>query len=296
MTDMHLSSASRARRDRCSWVAVIVVSAGSWFGGEAIAQAPITAVHKAQELAFDYRGSGDALACHELPNRIARILVAVGARDDIDVKVRNCDGFALSDDSMDPLPGRDRMPGSDDGMMTPRDRWGTSSRFGQSNNNRRQSVHVRVKLMMPVEVTPEILAEIEKDKSRRELVSRVTRNPAAAFNEPIIFAAQRQEVTLSSQTIRLEPEDCELLEHMSNQVFRRIGVRVVRRGFSCGSGESSRIAPRVTVEALLPTGGLMPLPDPEKLKTKPGTDSNTESGSAAPEPATEKPPEEKSPQ
>ena len=46
--------------------------------------------------------------------------------------------------------------------------------------------------MMPAQVTPELLKEIEKDKSRRELVSRVTGNPAAAFNDPAARALMQR--------------------------------------------------------------------------------------------------------
>lgn len=265
MMAMHLSKARAAWRDRCAWVALKLIAASSLaFGGQALAQEPITAVYKAQEISFHYRTSRQFLACHELQQRVAHILLAVGARDDIDVKLRNCDAFVTNDDtSMDPTLGRDNAdPWGDDRMGD--DRWGTSSRFRRPGQGRDQSVHVRVRLMMPVEVTPKILEEIEKDKSRRELVSRVTGNPAAAFNDPVVFAAQRQEVTLSQRTIRLRAEDCDLLDQMALQVFRKLDVKVVRRNTNCGPRSESRIPPQLVAEALLPTGQLLPMPAPEK--------------------------------
>ncbi|MET0535799.1 MAG: hypothetical protein ABW171_16405 [Steroidobacter sp.] len=258
MTATHLSK----------WAALMLIACSApALGAEAAAQEPITAVYKAQEISFHYRAPENGLlACHELQQRIANILIAVGARDDIDVKLRNCDTFMLRDDtSMDPM-GRDPM-GRDNTFGD--DRWGTSSssRFRRQSDTRGDSsINVRIRLMMPTEMTPALLKEVEKDKSRRELVSRVTRNPAAAFNDPIVFAATRQEVTLSQRTIRLRAEDCELLEQMSMQVFRKLDVKVIRRSASCAPREQSRIPPQLVAEALLPTGQLLPMPDPEKQK------------------------------
>lgn len=282
MTAMHVSNA--AGKDRCVRVALILISAGAWvFGCEAIAQQPITAVYKAQEVSFQYRSSRQALACHELQNRVANILLSIGARDDIEVNVRNCDAYVMPEDTFqdDPVFGRE--------STDPRDRWNTSSGFGDRDNQRGQSAHIRVRLMMPVEVTPEVLAEIDKDKSRRELVSRVTGNPAAAMNEPIVFAAQRQEVTLSNnRPLRLRPEDCELLEQMAFNVFRKLDVRVVRKNFSCGPRESWKMPPQLTVEALLPTGALLPMPDPEK---KPASGASQEPKAEPAEPTEETAPQ-----
>lgn len=268
-------------------VALALLTVSAWsFGAEPTAQEPITAVYKAQEVSFQYRSSNRFYPCHELQHRVAKILVAVGARDDIDVKVRNCDAFMISDDtSMDPM-GRDNM----DPFERDRDRWGTSSRFRRPGDEREQYSSVRVRLMMPVKVTPELLKEIDKDKSRRELVSRVTGNPAAAFNDPIVFAAQRQEITLSQRTIRLQAEDCELLDQMSTSVLRRLDVKVLRRNFSCGPRDStSRIPPQLVVEALVPTGQLLPMPDPEKEKQKQqetgAAPSDGSSDGSAPKPA-----------
>src|SRR5690606_11880073 len=108
-----------------------------------------------------------------------------------------------------------------------------------------QSAHLRVSAMMPVEVTPEVIAELERDKSRRALISRVTGNPAASLNDPIVFPAARQLVTLSHKTVDLEPEDCELLEQMSSGLFPELDIRVVRRGPSCDRHEVSHIPPRL---------------------------------------------------
>jgi hypothetical protein len=261
---------------------LLAVSSSAW-AAEAVDHQPITAVYKAQELSFQYRSANRMYPCHELEHRVAVILVSVGARDDIKVQARNCDEFALSNDrNIDPMGGRENMDPFE------QDRWGASSRFGRTNDRRReQYASVRVQLMMPVQVTPQILQEIDKDKSRRDLVSRVTGNVAASMNDPIIFEAKRQEVTLSQRTIKLRAEDCELLDQMSNSVFRKLNVKVIRRSFSCGPRDSvSRIPPQLVAEALLPTGSLLPMPDPEKEKQKEKEQAKEQGATTEPAPET----------
>ncbi len=266
-----LSRVNAAWNTRCTGLALALFALGGpGLAAEAAAaeagkDQPITAVYKAHELSFQYRGTSQLYTCPELEQRVALIMIGVGARDDVKVNARNCNfGFMPEEEmSIDPTFGRDRMD----------DRWGGSGRLRQPTRGREQATSIRIEAMFPVEVTPKVLEELDKDKSRRELVSRVTGNAAAAFNDPILFEAQRQEVTLSHRTTRLRGEDCDLLEQMSQQVFRRLNVRVVRRSFNCQG--ASNIPPQITVESLLPTGRLKPMPDPEQEKNK--------SGSAAPE-------------
>ena len=147
---------------------------------------------------------------------------AVGARQDVEVRADDCESFIDPTHMTD--PGRmDR--GSQNSMdpfnrssSSPLDR-ARSSRSDLSDRNRSQSTSVRIRLMMPVEVTPEIVEEVERDKARRELVSRVQGNRNAAMNDAIFFPAELQEVELSYDTIDLEAIDCELLEQLSMARF-----------------------------------------------------------------------------
>jgi hypothetical protein len=200
------------------------------------------AVFNAHEVRFVYRSLVNPLDCSQLRNHVAGILRAVGARDDIKVQVTNCEIFLSPDED----PDWDSW-----GRASPLDRFGPGSERMQISN-------VRIELMFPVEATPAVLAEIDKDKSRRELISRVTGNPLAALNDPIIFPVQRKEVTLSRSTIRLRPEDCELLEQMLPTVFRKLDVKVVRRELYCDPHQRSNFAPKVVVETWWPTGAPTP--------------------------------------
>ncbi|HEV8331275.1 MAG TPA: hypothetical protein VGQ22_07650, partial [Steroidobacteraceae bacterium] len=187
------------RRRFCRSISALAGLLGALaFNCAAGAQDEVAAVFKAHELRFVYRSLVNPLDCGKLRNHVAGILRAAGARDDIKVQVTNCELF-LSPDKDPDWDSWDRD--------SPLDRFGPE-------RDRMQISHVRVELMFPVEATPAVLAEIDKDKSRRELISRVTGNPLAALNDPIIFPTQRREVELSRSTIRLMPEDCELLEQM----------------------------------------------------------------------------------
>jgi hypothetical protein len=213
------------------------------------AQDEIAAVFKLHELQFVYRSLVNPLDCSELRNHIAVILSAVGARDDVKVRVTNCELFLFNE----------RSPASDDW-----DRYGMPRSHFSNDLDRLQTSNIRIEVMFPVEATPEVLAEIDKDKSRRELISRVTGNPLAAMNDPVIFPVQRREVTLSRASIRLGPEDCELLEQMIPTVFRTLNVKVTGRQFSCDTHRRSAFAPKVVVETLWPVG--MPVPGEKQNK------------------------------
>jgi hypothetical protein len=152
----------------------------------------------------------------------------------------------------------------------------------------RQTTPVHIWVMMPVPVTPGVMKEIEQDKARRELLSRVTGNMSVAMNDAILFPATRQQVTLSKETIKLEPQHCELLEQMINNVFRDLDLRAVRKGMSCDPHQRSNFAPQVVVEALLPVGYALPGSEKPKQKEEkepdPPAEGAAEGGQAQPEP------------
>ena len=206
------------------------------------ADEPVPAVWKEHQLSFNYSSSVAVFACKALTGRVGDLLRAVGARDDIKVSANNCD---------------ETLTPASPGVVGPSGRISrpvASSAYPEArlDTTRRQSVFVHVSLMMPTEVTPEVLVELEKDKQRRELVARVSGNPAARFNDPVIFPAERQQVTLSRKTVGLEPEECELLEQMSTTVFRELGVDVVRKRANCDRTRPGLTPPELVVESLMP--------------------------------------------
>lgn len=240
----------------------------------------VVAVWKAREVDFFYRSSVAIFTCSALQDRVMVILRGVGARDDVQVRVDDCGNSIVPPD----IPSNTWDTGNTSNT------WQTpSSRYGTQPTSRQQVSHVRVRLMWPTEVTPEILGELDRDKSRRELVSRVTGNPAAKLDDPVAFKARRQAITLSHKTIGLDPVECELLQQMSTSVFRDLGVRVVRRGSYCNRNSISRIAPQMTVESLIgiPFGtGAQEMPAAGDTEADPSAPAASETAPSEPTPAT----------
>jgi len=238
----------------------------------AAAPEPVTAVWKEHQLSFHYASFAAAYPCHVLRSRIARVLNAVGARPDLSVTLTNCDSSIIeptvaNGDATGWPQNRSGSRPDDPSSVSIRDGagWSQGRSASVSDAYRRseplQVVDARVHLSMPAEMTPAVIAELKADRKRRELITRVTGDPLPLFDDPMVFTAQRQVVTLSHETTGIEPADCELLDQMAMTLFRTLGVRVLRRGYVCDRSWVSRIHPALDVEALLPfpselTGGV----------------------------------------
>jgi hypothetical protein len=225
-------SAGRVRRTT-TWLALALLL----LGVQSKAHEPVPAVWKERKTSFTYVSATAVYSCDALEARVASILRAIGARDDVKVRASNCSEAIV-------LPGvHTNDPG---GWNSPVP---TTGRPPDRHTDHRQSAVVYIRAMVPIEVTEEVLAELKRDKSRRELVSRVTGDPAARFNDPIMFWAQRQPVELSHKTIGIEPEECELLDQLSASVLPELGVGG-DRNLSCDRSGTSRIRPELVVESL----------------------------------------------
>lgn len=251
-------------------------------------QEPMAAVWRERQLQFTYLGFMAVYPCHVLQHRIARVLSAVGARSDLKVALVNCDPSVaaptvVSSDGA----GWPAVPPRGDTSWLPGPLESGSGAYRRSEP--RQVVAVQVRLSMPAAMTPEVIAELKTDRKRREFIAEVTGDPMPLFDDPIAFVAQRKVVTLSNETTGIEPADCELLDQMAATVFRRLGVRVVRKGYTCDRMWVSRIRPILDVEALvpvslLPTGGgpsgasARDRPDPRPSEDPGGTPAKGDAG------------------
>jgi hypothetical protein len=233
------------------------------------AQEPVTAVLKMRESDFVYRSQLYYMSCDDLRNGVAVILRALGARDDVQVRVTNCSMGGVPDLV---VSGGGTGPQSQSGS-TWDNNWDRSTRQQSPmermrNETPTQSIPVHIWAMMPVPADSKVMKEMEKDKARRELISRVTGNMNVAMNDPILFAAKRQQVELSHDTIKLGPEHCQLLDQMITHVFRDFDLKAVRKNLSCDPHQKSNFPPSATVEALLPVGYVLPGSDKHKKKEK----------------------------
>jgi hypothetical protein len=264
-----------SRRSIRSWPASLVAIASLGVACDAMgeqqqaAQEPVTAVLKMRESDFVYRSQLYYMSCDDLRNGVAVILRALGARDDVQVRVTNCSMGGVPDLV---VSGGGTGPQSQSGS-TWDNNWDRSTRQQSPmermrNETPTQSIPVHIWAMMPVPADSKVMKEMEKDKARRELISRVTGNMNVAMNDPILFAAKRQQVELSHDTIKLGPEHCQLLDQMITHVFRDFDLKAVRKNLSCDPHQKSNFPPSATVEALLPVGYVLPGSDKHKKKEK----------------------------
>jgi hypothetical protein len=205
------------------------------------AQEQTSALWKEQELDFYYHSSTAIYSCDALQGRVVSILRAVGASEDLQVTVYECSIFPMQAEGL----ASEALGASIGGIQHQR-------------VDHRQFAHVHIRVKSPVVVTPELLAELDKDKGRRELAARVSGNRAAADEATAQFPAHWQPVSLSRRSLGLAPEECELVEQMNFSVLPKLSVRVVKNHLMCMPHEVSMLQPQLQVEALVKTP-LMPV-------------------------------------
>lgn len=285
---MSRSASSEGLRQRPALLALLLLAIGGRAetqepaaGPETVAaQTPVTAVWQKHEIVFTYQSSIAVYSCDALQNRVASILYAIGARPDLEIKVTGCSRSAV------PL----NVPTVDRARRTTEPASGTSY---LPRHDLQQVSTVHVLLSMPVEMTPGVVEDLKADKSRRELISRVTGNPIPRFDDPIPFAAERRVVRISNKTVGIEPIECELLDQLVTSSFRNLGIDVVRRGYSCDRRRVSKIYPTLDAEVLVPvqfeSRETQQTPAEGEDKTEQTVPANSDEGST--EPGTDQPPE-----
>lgn len=123
---------------------------------------------------------------------------------------------------------------------------------------------VVMRVVGPVEATPEALAERDKNKSVRELVERIrgkSDHPLDSLDE---FPAQWRRVSLSrGRQLDLQPGDCELIDEVKKKVLPKLAVRIVNDDVQCMPNQLTLGQPRLEVESLVE------LPKPDQAAAKP---------------------------
>lgn len=179
------------------------------------ADAPSTPVVNAvwieKDLAFTYMGFTTYYSCDGLRDKVRWLLKEIGARPGFEVRVRGCMN----------LTGPEWMP------------------------------RVEIRAALPMAATPELLAELEKQAPKRELIARVTGQSATETTAQ--FATRWRRITFDpTATSRVEPGDCELMEQLRDAVFVPFGLRLVENRMSCVPKQIVLYGIRLTVEVLEP--------------------------------------------
>lgn len=116
---------------------------------------------------------------------------------------------------------------------------------------------VVMRVVGPVEATPEALAERDKNKSVRELVERVKGKSDHRLDSLEQFPAQWRRVSLTRGRLDLQPGDCELIEELKKKVLPKLAVRIVNDDMQCTPNQLTLGQPRLEVDALVE----LPKPD-----------------------------------
>lgn len=181
--------------------------------------AVVSAVWIERDVTLYYMGFTSYYSCEGLRGQVRSILRELGVRPDFKVTARNC-------------------------VNQTGPEWSPS---------------VRIIAALPVEATPEVLAELASDASKRELVARVQgKSPTEATAQ---FAARPKRVEFrSGGTNFLQDGDCELMEQMRDRVFGPLGVKVVESSLHCVPRQVSINSILMTVEVLEPVPTTNPVP------------------------------------
>jgi hypothetical protein len=110
----------------------------------------------------------------------------------------------------------------------------------------------RIRVAVPAEATPELLAKFAADQSRRELVARVQGSGAGVDAATAQFPAERRLVKFEGRRgDPLEDGDCELLEQLLPRVLEPLGVRLAPGSrLRCNPRQSQLGAVDVALETL----------------------------------------------
>jgi hypothetical protein len=181
--------------------------------------AVVSAVWIERDVTLHYMGFTSYYSCEGLRGQVRRILQELGARPGFKVTARNC-------------------------IKQSGPEWTPS---------------VRIVAALPVEATPEVLAEIASDASKREFVARVQgKSPDDAAAQ---FPARPKRVEFVSGGMSyLQDGDCELMEQMRDRIFGPLGVKVIESSIRCVPRQVSIGSIRMTVEVLEPVPTPSPVP------------------------------------
>jgi len=171
----------------------------------------VSAVWIERDVQLHYMGFTSYYSCEGLRGQVRSILKELGARPGFKVTARNC--INLTGPEWSPI--------------------------------------VRIVAAFPVEATPEVLAELERDASKRELVARVQGKSATEATAQFPARTKRVEFRSGGMSF-LQDGDCELMEQMRDRVFGPLGVKVIDSSVHCSPRQVWLGAIRMTVDVLEP--------------------------------------------
>jgi hypothetical protein len=175
----------------------------------------VNAVWVERELTFTYMPLTSYYSCDGLRDKVTWLLKELGARPGFKVVSRGC----IEAQGPEVFPG------------------------------------VKINAAFPAEATPELLASLASEASKRELKARAGGKPAPVAEATAQFPARVKRVELrsgASSADVLQNGDCELIEQLRDRAFGPLGVKVVADQVHCVPKQISLGAVRLSVEVLEP--------------------------------------------
>ncbi len=84
----------------------------------------------------------------------------------------------------------------------------------------------RIKVAVPTEVTPDLLAQLEAEKPKRELIAKAQGKGTAVDVATAQVPAERRIVEFTGRRLgRIDDSDCELFDQLLPQVLEPLGIR-----------------------------------------------------------------------
>jgi hypothetical protein len=196
---------------------------------EAAPAGTVPAIWVSKEISFTYFGSTALYYCDGLRNKVKWVLKQLGVMDGYKVRIRSCFNTGGPEIRYGPA-GPEFYSGAE---FTPR---------------------VVIEVVVPQQVTSELLAELDERQGERELIARVRGESSVVDNTEAQFAASKRRVTFddASRRGRIEAGDCELIEQMRDSVFVPLGFRVVEDKMNCIPNRVQRGSVNLALEVLEP--------------------------------------------
>lgn len=175
---------------------------------------PVMAVWIEQEIYFPYNSVTSYYSCEGLKSKVSSILKAIGARSGFKVTARGC---------------FNRRSGAE---LTP---------------------SLEIVAAMPRAATPEVLSQLAKDESRRELAAKASGKAPGTSDTTAEFPARARRIDFrDSQLGLLQPGDCDLVEQMIDKVFVPLGAKIVAQDMNCFPRTLNRGIIALSIDVLEP--------------------------------------------
>lgn len=205
---------------QCGWIAGLLWALPALAAAQAAAPAAdgaakVDAVWVEREVTFTYMPLTSYYSCDGLRDKVRWVLTELGARPGFRVASRGCIE----------VQGPEVFPG------------------------------VKIVAAFPSTATPELLAQLAGEASKRALTARAAGKPEPVAEATAQFPARVRRVEFrsgGSSADALQDGDCELMEQLRDRVFGTLGVRVVEDRIHCVPRQVSIGAVRMTVEVLEP--------------------------------------------